>query len=254
MKTKSSFCHRRYLIFILWFAMQSIGTGQILPPKLLHCDVIDDTSFTQNLHYCIYKLAEQYEYFYLVYPESGKDLLKIPFDDYPKLYVDFIRGNADSLSFNIQEDTLLAFYNGEYFGLYTFDSFWSVSDDEQKYRWIGQYSLFYDKDGLILILPDSIACSFESMVNTIFQSNRGNKSLYVKKSERGTNINCKKVFFEYEVGGKVHLMKRDESITMSRKRKIQVRKLSRIAYQFCKTYHCAKIRFSHVVCSVEKSA
>ena len=81
------------LILLIWLNLTNkCVLCQISPPKLLHMDDIgiNDTLFTQNIHYSIYKLIEQYEYFYMQYPSVGTDFQKVSMDDIPEIYKYYI--------------------------------------------------------------------------------------------------------------------------------------------------------------------
>lgn len=249
MKTKSIIFVRSLMFIYALGMMQTVSLCQDIPPKLLHTEGMNDTTFTQNLHYCIYKMAEQYEYFYLVLPSCGEDLFKVPLDEYPKQYVDFLKKNASSFTFTNQKDTMTAYYNGDYFGYYLYDLFWKAPKDEYGNASIRPMSFFYDTEGFIMTIPDSIVQAFESKIRRALLSCHSLKFISHRNSNVDSDVNCQYVFFEYKVGEKVRLMDISANMIPSQKiNRIYLRKIQRITDYYCKTYQYGMIRFSNIVC------
>ena len=196
------------LILLIWLNLTNkCVLCQISPPKLLHMDDIgiNDTLFTQNIHYSIYKLIEQYEYFYMQYPSVGTDFQKVSMDDIPEIYKYYITEYASMFTFDVSRglffDTVFSYYNGAYFGYYFFDSYWKSSKDTNGNASLGQVSLFYDANEKIMFLSDSLNCCFQFQINKVIKEN----NLKITENNKTVSIlNSKFVFFEYDYGKKPH--------------------------------------------------
>lgn len=206
---------------------------------------INDTVFTQNIHFCIYKLAEQYEYYYMAYPTTCEELLKSITDPFPELCINYLEENAPLFDFLIRDDTLFAYYNCNFFGYYYFEPYWKSPNGENGNASLYQVTLFYDSTGLIMCYPDSIRSSFEYEIRNIC------KSFYIQKRKKALDneselfVNCKYVFFEYKQGSdiqKINTGVNSENPIIPNP--LLLRKIKRIARLFCKEQKCNTIRFS----------
>ena len=239
-----------FLILVIWINIpcKSVFTQSVLP-KILYNSGIDDTLFTQNIHYSIYQLAEQYEYFYMNYPSVGEDLQKVSMEDIPKLYKYYLIEYARFFTFDVRNgllfDTLFSYYNGDYFGFYVFDSYWKSPKDDRGNATLHRVSLFYDANENIMFLSDSLEYCLQSQINHVLKEN------YLKVTENNktvSNANFRYVFFEYDYGKKLHLIESginvNTFINLSSK---YIKKIQHILKLFCKKNNCRRIRFSYRV-------
>lgn len=241
-----------YLILFIWLNITNkCVLCQSIPPKLLHMDDIgiNDTLFTQNIHYCIYKLTEQYEYFYMRYPSVGMDFQKVSMEDIPEIYKYYLTKHASMFTFDVSKglsfDTIFSYYNGAYFGYYIFDSYWKLPTDTKGNASLRKVSLFYDANENIMFLSDSTICYLQSQIDHVLKENDS------KATENNKTVsieNFRYVFFEYDYGKKLHLIESGINdttcINLSSK---YMKKIQHILKIFCKENNCRKIRFSNRV-------
>lgn len=238
-----------YLILFIWLNIPNeCVICQSIPPKILHMDSIgiNDTLFTQNLHYSIYKLAEQYEYYYMQYPSVGMDFQKVPMDDIPEIYKCYLTEHAPNFTFLVTKgsivDTFFSYYNGDFFGYYIIDSYWKSPKDTKGNASLGAKSFFYDENRKIMFLSDSLIYNLQLQINQVLKEN------YLKATEDNKTVsisNLRYVFFEYDYGKKPHLIDSGINITTCiNLRSKYMKKIQHVLKKFCKKNNCRRIRFS----------
>ncbi len=250
MKKKCNYFVYLILFVCLTLSYKSVLCQSILP-KILHMDNIgiNDTLFTQNLHYSIYKLADLYEYYYIQYPSVGMDFQKIPMyatDDIPEIYKCYLTEHASMFTFKVSkgsiDDTLFSYYNGEFFGYYFMIPYWKSPHDNNGNASLYPESFFYDTNKKRMFLSDSLSYSLQLQINQVLKENY----LKAKENDKTESIsNYRYVFFEYDYGEKPHLIDSGINATTCINLSSEyIKEFQHVLKDFCEKNNCSRIRFS----------